>query len=90
MGMEFEVNSLEDMCALMCDNVIPRRKEFMITAKVNNLPSKKYSGYMVARIDYSSGRPQLWYYGTYDTKERADEVAMELGNGITLEARYDS
>lgn len=26
MGMEIEVNSLEDMCALMCDNRIPKQK----------------------------------------------------------------
>lgn len=26
MGIEIEVNSLEDMCALMCDNRIPKRK----------------------------------------------------------------
>ena len=26
MGMEIEVNSLEDMCALMCDNRLPRKK----------------------------------------------------------------
>lgn len=27
MGIEIEVNSLEDMCALMCDNVIPKRMQ---------------------------------------------------------------
>lgn len=27
MGIEIEVNSLEDMCALMCDNVIPKKKK---------------------------------------------------------------
>ena len=26
MGIEIEVDSLEDMCALMCDNVIPKRR----------------------------------------------------------------
>lgn len=26
MGMEFEVTSLEDMCSLMCDNAIPKKK----------------------------------------------------------------
>ena len=29
MGMEIQVNSLEDMCALMCDNVIPKRSKRM-------------------------------------------------------------
>jgi len=26
MGIEIQVDSLEDMCLLMCDNVIPRKK----------------------------------------------------------------
>jgi hypothetical protein len=26
MGIEIQVNSLEDMCALMCDNRIPKQK----------------------------------------------------------------
>ena len=26
MGIEIEINSLEDMCALMCDNRIPKKR----------------------------------------------------------------
>ena len=36
---------------------------------------------MVARLVGS----ELWYYGLYDTWERAKEVAKELGNGVVLE-----
>ena len=36
---------------------------------------------MVARLVDS----ELWYYGTYATWERAEEVAKELGNGVVLE-----
>lgn len=36
---------------------------------------------MVARLVDS----ELWYYGLYDTWERAEEVAKELGNGIVFE-----
>lgn len=36
---------------------------------------------MVARLVDS----ELWYYGTYATWERAEEVAKELGNGVILE-----
>ena len=36
---------------------------------------------MVARLVDS----ELWYYGMYDTWERAKEVAKELGNGVVLE-----
>lgn len=28
---------------------------------------------------------ELWYYGLYDTWERAEEVAKELGNGVVFE-----
>ena len=27
MGLEIEVDSLEDMCALMCDNRLPRKRK---------------------------------------------------------------
>ena len=45
MGMEFQVDSLEDMCALMCDNVIPERRSKMtlneiICANVRYLAKK--------------------------------------------------
>ena len=36
---------------------------------------------MVARLVDT----ELWYYGLYDTWERAKEVAKELGNGVVLE-----
>lgn len=29
MGMEIQVNSLEEMCSLMCDNTIPKRRKGM-------------------------------------------------------------
>lgn len=36
---------------------------------------------MVARLVDA----ELWYYGVYDTWERAEEVAKELGNGVVFE-----
>lgn len=60
----------------------------MITVKVRvlNTPSEGLDkGWMVARLDTSYGQSGLWYYGVYDTEERADEVACELGNGVVLE-----
>jgi len=36
---------------------------------------------MVARLVDA----ELWYYGLYDTWERAEEVAKELGNGVVFE-----
>jgi hypothetical protein len=33
---------------------------------------------------------ELWYYGLYDTWERAEEVAKELGNGVVFEIDTES
>lgn len=47
---------------------------------VNNLPSYALRAYTVVRVVDSN----LWFYGSYDVRERALEVAIELGNGIVL------
>lgn len=54
-------------------------------AWINNLPREDLYGFMVARLCHSESKPELWYYGTYESEERANEVAMELGNGVVLE-----
>lgn len=54
----------------------------MINAMVDiqNLPHNLENGYVVARqVD-----GELWYYGTYETEERANEVATMLGNGLYI------
>ena len=38
------------------------------------------TGYLVVRLVDSI----LWYYGLYDTADRAAEVAVELGTGLVL------
>ena len=35
MGMEIEINSLEDMCAIMCDNIIPKGIKVEVTEDIN-------------------------------------------------------
>ena len=37
MGMEIEINSLEDMCALMCDNIIPKGIKVEVTEDINGM-----------------------------------------------------
>lgn len=49
--------------------------------KVNNLPSYPLERYTVFRL-FECG---LWFYGTYETEDRADEVARELGNALVVE-----
>lgn len=56
----------------------------MLIAKVKNTPSDVKNGWMVARRDKYTG--ELWYYGTYETEKRAQDVACELDNGIVLES----
>lgn len=48
---------------------------------VKNCPDKELkTGYLVARLVDAV----LWYYGIYETMDRAAEVAVELGNGVIL------
>ena len=53
-----------------------------LMVNVNNLPSCDLDKYTVVR--YADGG--LWYYGTYSNRERAEEVADELGNGLVIES----
>lgn len=53
---------------------------------VNNCPLNiidSEATFMVARIVDS----ELWYYGMYETFERAKSVAKELENGLALEVK---
>lgn len=55
----------------------------IVNAKVSvkNLPDKPLgTGYLVVRVC----NLMLWYYGFYDSFERALIVADEIGNGIVL------
>lgn len=56
---------------------------------IHNVPESivngSRTGFVCARVDL----PKYWYYGCYDTFERATEVAMELGNGIVVEVSDD-
>ena len=54
-----------------------------IDAKVfiHNLPQEIIHGFMVVRNDEGD----LWYYGTYAKKDKAQETAAVLGNGLVLE-----
>lgn len=56
-------------------------KALDVKVAVNNCPDKDLGiGYMVARLVDSN----LWYYGHYNTMDRAAEVAVALGNGVVL------
>lgn len=49
---------------------------------VNNMPSNRIkNGFLVCRVVDG----ELWFYGLYDLKDRADKAAAEIGNGIVVE-----
>lgn len=56
----------------------------IVDVKIRNMPSKVEKGWLVARQDITVGKVDLWYYGLYDTEERANEVAVELRNGVVM------
>ena len=53
--------------------------------KINNLPNRIVCRYMVVRRCDEDG-VSLWYYGQYNKKEKAEEVALEIRNGFVVEA----
>lgn len=56
----------------------------MFKATVRNTPDHVKTGWVVARRDdYTAA---LWYYGTYDDKKQAEDIAIELENGVVLES----
>ena len=61
-----------------------------VKAFIRNIPpiERRRSGWIVARRDDFTS--MLWYYGTYDTQERALDVATELDNGVVLNYEKDS
>ena len=37
-------------------------------------------GYIVARLDNG----ELWYYGLFESKEKAKTIARQIGNGVVM------
>ena len=58
-----------------------------VIADINNMPTKPITkhGYLVARQDITTGHADLWYWGFYEDKDRANQAAVEIRNGIVLE-----
>lgn len=57
----------------------------IVKLDIKNLPpvERLKGNFIVARRDDYTAK--LWYYGTYETEERAYDVALELENGIVCE-----
>lgn len=55
--------------------------QIVSVVRIQNLPAQHQKGWIVAR--QNDGK--LWYWGIYDTEDRAEMVAKQLGSGIVLE-----
>ncbi len=53
---------------------------------VKNLPETISGEYIVIRRCDDDGKVSLWYYGQYSDRDKALEVALEIGNGFVVEA----
>ena len=56
----------------------------IVDVEINNV-SAGQSPYIVAR--YSQDTKSWWYWGRYDTKERAEEAAAEIGGAVFTEVK---
>lgn len=58
-----------------------------VSVKIENTPNKPFpvGSFIVARQDITCGSPQLWYYGCFKERERAEQAAVEIRNGVVLE-----
>ena len=60
-----------------------------VNAKIDilNVPDSGIrKGFYVVRAERTAlGVLALWYYGPYEVKERAEDVASSLGNGLVIE-----
>ena len=58
-----------------------------VIADIRNMPTKHITehGYIVARQDITAGSADLWYWGFYTAKDRAEQAAVEIRNGVVLE-----
>ena len=54
-----------------------------MTIHVNNTPAINKPYVVVRRAEDG----KLWYFGQYDDKNKADQVAVEIGNGFVAEAQ---
>ena len=58
----------------------------MLRAKVKFTPDNVKKYVVATRDKYTA---ELWYYASYDTEERAYDIAQELDDGIVLESEAE-
>ena len=62
----------------------PKTNKRFVEVEINNI-AEGQAPYIVAR--YSQETRSWWYWGRYDTEERANEAAGEIGGAVFKEAK---
>ena len=57
------------------------KRELAINITINNVPTFIDKPYIVARLEST----ELWYFGAYISKRKAQDVAEAIDNGLVLE-----
>ena len=85
LGQTWELNLFEIEEVLNdLPSVKPTRDKGLYGVEINNI-SAGHSPYIVAR--YYEETKSWWYWGRYDTKERAEEAAAEIGGAVFTEVK---
>ena len=70
MGKEFKVNSIEEMCELMCNNQIPEPKYYVIRTTKSGIMYKR-----TKTLDKWSSNPECcWQYSRQGAQRIADRL----------------
>lgn len=75
MGIEFEIDSLEDMCSLMCDNELPKRK----VTQNNMILKDMLDGKVITGID------ALNNYGCFRLPARISDIKKK---GFVVKSKF--
>lgn len=54
-----------------------------LKVRVENIDDRELEKYVVARFDEYTN--SLWYYGSWASKDKAEDVARQIGNGVVVE-----
>ena len=62
----------------------------IVNAEIKNVAeyAQGKDGFIVVRRDDHDA--SLWFYGVYESKELARNVAIEIGNGLVLEVGHNA
>lgn len=92
MGIEITVNNLDDMCRLMCDNVIPDEEitsfDFGIWMKSKRKERQLSQADLASMVNVHATSIGRWERGDdYPTLDKVEEIAKILGAKIFIRSK---